>query len=453
MDREAGTVYNYDDFLFLDFDGGAVFDYSHWNNRDMSEMFERDGKARTLEQAISLPERRAPWSIEKGEAREEVRQFVEDELRLPSNAGGMSTPMQTVIGQMVTAAIYKVSFFERVFHRRDNRVVYKKIAWRPQQTCSVLRDPRTGAFRGFKQHPVRYGPHDTKEVRIKPETALVHFNGQHRDPVNGVSEFEVVFNCYQVKQKIRFLWFQFLESQSLPKTIVYGTSPAEADKAARRLIGLKQGGVVGMVKGQHEHAVLESSGAGAQQFQAAMSYLDQEASGSLLAQFTDLGAAAKNGAGSFALSKDQTDFFLMSRQASLDEKALTLNQYLLPDLVRYNFGPNEKIPQFRFGRVSETEIDTTVSLLQGLAAARPSAAPHEFVAELTERTAEYLDLDTTKVKDGLKEAAEQAKKMAEMAPAPGPQTQETNKRVAEVAGPVQAATNAVKRKQRKQQEQ
>lgn len=440
LDKEEGTAFDQTSILFTSFDGGGVFNYDQTNLRAYDQMLDRDGKARTLEQVLTLPVRSANWSIQRGEAQRKVADFIDRAISAPANNGGMSTPLNTVVAQMLGAVTQRKAFFEKVLTERAGGIIYDKVAWRPAGTCAIVRDAKTAAFQGFRQMPVRL--EDTDEIEIPAERAFVYIHGQNRNPLEGTSDLDIAYWCYVTKQKIRFLWYSFLEGQALPKTVVKADDQTTAREAARDIAKLRQSGVVGVTK-SIEVDTLESSGRGATQFKEALEWLNAEASGSVLAGFTDLGATAASGTGSFALSKDQTDFFLMSRQAVASEMQDTINQYLIPDLVRYNFGPGVASPLFQFAPIAEDDAAAAIGLLQATAQTpiEQSVIPREFFNELIERVAGFLGLSTQIVRDGLeresKQAAAQAvKQTANPAVAP----------VAGMAGAVGAATDAVVRK-------
>ncbi len=451
LDQERGSAFDYDSLLFSAFEDGSVFHYDSTNfARDMQNMLRGDApdpKAQTLESVLSLPIRAAPYYLKQGRARDEVYERLNRILFHQANNGGMSTPMNLIVSQMCNAFVYKKSFFEKVwtvdeFDGRKQGFKYDKIAWRPPTTCAIERDPDTGAFRGFRQMPIRLD--DTDEQRFKPIQSFVYIHGTHRDPMEGVSDLLVTQWCYKTKQKIRFLWYQFLEGQALPKTIVKNADDTAAVNAAKKIIGLKGGGVVGITN-DNDIEPLESSGRGAAEFKAAMQWLDSEASSSVLAGFTDLGATAAAGTGSFALSKDQTDFFLMSREAEKREMQDCINHYLVADLVRWNFGPNEVAPTFEFGPINEDDAASAIALLQATAQTpvNQSVLPQEFFDELALRVAGFLELDVVRVKDGLERARKEAEERAAASPDPAVAA---NPQVAGVKAATDVATNAVQQK-------
>lgn len=443
MDKEEGTAYSPQDLLFQDFSDGEVFVYDDLEDRQIKSMLKRDGKANTLERVLTLPIRSAPINLSKERSEEEVYDFVHNVLFEPESSGGMSTPLPGVIAQMAQAVGWRKAYFERVWTEKTlggtSRAVYDKVAWRPPQTCRVLRDKQKGSFQGFAQMPITEG--EEKEKKFKPIRSFVYIHGQHRDPLNGVSDLEIAYWCFQTKQKIRFLWYSFLEGQALPKTVAQAKNLADARKAANELIKLRSGGVVGL-DDQVTWGVLESSGRGASQFKEALQWLDSEASNSVLAGFTDLGATAAGGTGSFALSKDQTDFFLMSRQAVAQEMQDTINAFLIPDLVFYNFGPDAKAPKFEFGPIAEDDASQAITLLQAIGVNQSPVLPQEFYDELIERVAGFLGLNTQTVREGLDKVDLQARAAAARS--------SNNPAAPNIAGPaaaIDAAAQAVARRQ------
>lgn len=449
LDREDGSAFDQDTAMFGAYDSGGIFNYDQTSFiSDMRAMLvgdSPDSKAQTLESVLTLPIRSAPSYINQGRAKDEVYEVINRIITQPANNGGMTTPMNLVIAQMCNAFVYKKSFFEKVWTRdvhRGKGVTYKKVAWRPPGTCAIERDPDTGAFRGFRQMPIRMDNSDEK--KFDPMRAFVYIHGTHRDPMEGVSDLHVTHWCYLTKQKIRFLWYQFLEGQALPKTVVKNDDPTNAQNAAKKLIGLRQGGVVG-ISSDNQVDTLESSGRGAAEFKAALQWLDSEASSSVLAGFTDLGAMAAGGTGSFALSKDQTDFYLMSREAEKREMQDYINQYLVADLVRWNFGPSEIAPTFEFGPIDEKDASSAIALLQATAQTpvNQSVLPQEFFDQLTQKVAGFLELDVTVVREGIERARKEAEDMAANSPDPAIAA---NPAVAGVAAAVDKATNAVQQK-------
>jgi hypothetical protein len=401
---ELGSAYDRDR-LFTQFDDGKYFATRDLLAQDFDEMLRADGKARTLEQVLTLPLMSAEASIEKADGDSGEAEYCREVLERPANAGGMSTPLDLVIGQMTSAVVMRRAFFEKVFEIRDGRVRYSKLAFRPARTCYMLLDKRDYSFKGIKQRFLR--DMATEEVVIPPQKSFVYIHGQHRDPVNGTSALETAWSIWQTKQKIRFLWGSFLENQVLPKATAKDENTRDASdlqRLAERVATLKSGGVVGLGQGQSLDA-LSTAGNGGTEYKQAMDYLDSEMSGSVLAGFTDLTSAASSGRGSYALSESAIDFFGQSVGATLKEMAASLTSWVLADLVMWNFGTSAAVPTFKFGPPAREHVEKAFDLLQALATTTsPTRVPPEFIDMLTEKVATLLGLNADEVHKAIEDA-------------------------------------------------
>lgn len=438
---EIGTQFDVAQRLFGYYGNGDVFDYGEFLSRDVDVMLSRDGIAGALESAITLPLRQAIRSIEKSDGDSGQADFVRSVLMDPEHAGGMSTPISEFIGQLTGAQIHRKSFHEKVWDIRpdDGKLVYHKLAYRPTASCELRRNAQTAAEDGFRQQVWLFGQQGDRKYRntrtpgyvdIPKIRSAVYIHGKHRNPLSGTSEMEIAYWCYQTKMKLLFLWMQFLELQSLPKVLVYGNDDPQAAERAADIASLRSSGVIGMERGPagtKDFDIIESSGKGADQFKEAMAFLESWQTMSLLASFLGLSGAATQGRGSFALSKDQSSFFLMSRQAIAVEMAEFINHKIIGPLVAFNYGVKTSYPEFKFGPLTDDSEQALITLFQTLATAPALQVPNEILDLITERLAGVLNLDQKAVEAAVQkgaqqraEAARQAAQAAQQGPPAGP---------------------------------
>lgn len=406
---ELGSSWS-QDRLFTRIEGNKLFTLPDLDVNGIDDMLRMDGKARALEQILTLPLRFATWQIAPREGDTGEAEFVREALTTPDTAGGMSTPMDLVIAQMTSACLYRVAFFEKVWKVNDaGRVIYDKIAFRSARTCAIPRSLDDQSFQGFEQR-FRKGP-EMVQVLIPPEKAVVFIHGQHRDPLNGISDLDTCRSIFETKQKVRFLWYSFLENQSMPKAIARHdvNDDTAVNDFARRVSTLKGGSVLGLHPGQDVTA-FESSGNGAAQFQAAMDFLTHEQAESTLTGFLDLTARAGGGRGSFSLSRDQSDLYMQGREAILSEMAAVIRTWIVAPLVAYNFGSSAVVPDFTFGKLAEQAAAEAETLLSALATSQSvnPAIPDVFVELLTEKVAGYVDIDVDQVHRAIEAKQQQA---------------------------------------------
>jgi hypothetical protein len=456
MRGELGTEFDRTQ-MFGSYMNGDIFDYGTVTARDYATMLERDGQAAALEAVLTLPIRQASRAIEPGKHDSGEADLCHSVLFAPGTSGGMKTPLQDVIGQVTSAQVYKLAYFEKCFKIReeDGAVAYDKLAYRPPATCELKRDARTGAMDGFRQSVWQFGvqlqPKQSTQfpgyVEIPRVKSFVHVNGKHRQPLTGTSELALTHWVWQTKLKLLYLWFAFLEQQALPKVVVYGQDQREANAKADDIASLRSSGVVGFARdpqGAKSFEILESGGSkGASQFADALSFLETWQTASVLAGFTGLSSLASMGRGSLALSQDQSAFFLKSRQAISLEIAESITHEVIAPLVTLNFGPGASYPRFTFGALSDESGSQLVTLFQALAVAPALQVPAGILDIITERLATFLNLDVDAVTQIVQQGAKDRESQA-VAQAPPGMPPQSAAALGHLAGGTAAATKIAK---------
>lgn len=395
--------------IYAYYENGNIFENGPIETADLEDMLSKDGIGRALDQVLTLPMRSIDWSIKPDTGDKGECDYVKQALTTAPEMGGMETPMETVIGQMTSGVLFKRACFEKVFRVVDGKVAYQNIAFRPPTTVYLARAAKDASFQGFMQWT--WSGLKFIKVIIPRNKAFVFLHGTHRNPLEGISDLDVAYNAWQSKQKLRFLWYLFLETQSSPRTTATHNTNDEkqAGALANTVAKSKGGGTIGLLPGQTV-AVIESNGLGASQYSAAMGYLDQEMLQSCLAGFLGLTSQASghsgmgSARGSNALTEGQSAFYLQSRQAVLKEMAAAIRFGLIRDLVTYNFGLNASCPIFEFGQLAQTDAaDKALSLLQAmLSAATPTPlAPWGFIDELFIKVATLLNMDVDAVTEAI----------------------------------------------------
>lgn len=406
------TPFDSYDRLFASFDQGRVFDYDPGTARAMKDMLRQDGQARKVEQVLTLPIRSAPWEIRKSPGGEAEYQYVKAQLE---------DKLDRMIDQITTAITFRKAYFEISYGLDGDTVTVQSIDYRPPATCEAGWDPKTGAPMGFRQRIANPGGIITIQagqrqrgdlpgyVTIDPERSFVFVHGSYREPIEGISDLDVALWCYETTKKIQFLWFQFLEQQSLPKILAYGDDQPQADANRDAIADAVASGVLGIQRPTDPAAktfdILASDGRGAAQFLEAISYLEGKMSASVLASFTDLAALATHSRnqGSYALSADQSEFFLASRQAVADEMAEAISRDLFKRLCVQQFGADCRPPTLEIGPLSKHDKERSVNMLNALITAPQFNVPPAFMDLLITSTAGYLGLPVDQVAQMVKE--------------------------------------------------
>lgn len=411
---EKGSSFSFDK-VFSGFEDGNVFTYDPATPNRYKEMLSTDGKAASIEKLLSFPIIAAPWEIkgvkgDKGEA-----EFCQEFFQASQRNGGMKGGIEQLIAQVTFAETIRRTFHEKVFTVResDGKYIYDKIAWRPPETCELALNAKSSEIVGFRQMPTwQYNLYDrlipaqsvdkNGWIPIYGNRAFVYVHGAWRDPIDGISSMQVPYWCWETKRKIRYIWYQYLETTSLPKTIVKNEDENLAIENARKVATLRSRDVLGIGL-DNEIETLESSGQGAAQFQAALAWLDNEMSNSVVQHFGELASnGGQSGSGSYALSQTLSQLFLRTRRVVARDIARTITDQIIGDLVRYNFGVDAAIPQFVFGPLSEANEDSVLTMFSALTqTSQAGRMPKEFLDQLTLRVATILEMDPGKVQSQL----------------------------------------------------
>lgn len=395
---QLSNGFTYDDRLYRDYrEFSTVYQYPDIDLRGVREMLGMDGNPRKLEQVLTLPIRGADWEIRgDGPAMELVKTNVEPLI-------------DRLIDQCTSAVSYRKAFFEVTWRMEGAQVVYDQIALRPAVSCEAAFNADSGRPDGFRQQlaPVNQIMDRTLAtmgwIRIPANRSFIFTYGEYREPLRGISDLDVSLYCWENIRKLQFLWCQYLEGQSLPKVVVYGDDPGQAQENADNVADAEASATIPMERpgepNQKAFDVLESSGKGADQFVQAIAYFEGKQTQSVLASFMDLAqSASAGGRGSNALSADQSEFFLAARQAAADELAAQITEGIIRPLVEYNFGPGVAVPSLHIGPLGNRQTDRALSLLTSvIAAPNPDAVPTKFIGSLLTHTATFLGLDGDEV--------------------------------------------------------
>jgi hypothetical protein len=227
--------------------------------------------------------------------------------------------------------------FETIYRRDGQQVYWSYFAPRGQNT--LVRWQLDGdAIKGMVQYNSVY-----QEVTIPMEKGILYRLSYEKNNPEGRSIFRPAWTSYYFWKNISTIEAIGVERDlaGLPRvTMPDGVNPddtdansdaAKANKMVRNVRNDEQAGIVLPFGWQFD---LVSTG-GSRQFDTdkIISRYENRMLMVALAQFLMLGSGDT---GSYALSKDQTDFFVMSVNAVADSLAETFTSYAIAPLLKYN---------------------------------------------------------------------------------------------------------------------
>lgn len=352
------------------------------------KMTKCDGQARGILNAIKYPIKMARPTIKEMDGGTQEVQFIRDNLLGTPAMGGMETSIQTVISRMALAVRDGYKIFEKVWEPREGKIWLKKLAYR-STLCTQFTYDSTGTIKGAKQHT----SFQNKEYDIewdKEKVAYFLYNAEE-NPYMGESDFYPVFYHYDKKHKLYAISHLAYQLNAIPIRI--GKHPAnlgkvEIEKFRAALASL--GTTVTMTFPNTCEIDSFESGRRLTEFLSLIQHHDSMMSRVFLTQFINLGQEGRGG--SFALSQDQSDLFLMSIMSLLFDIAEVFNTQVIPQLIDWNFG-TKKYPKLVFTPFSDTIRTAIMDTFKTILAARFPQVTPELVLELEKKVAEELGLE------------------------------------------------------------
>ncbi len=383
---EAGTI-------------GTITDMMNWlqneviDRRDITLeqlifMTKNDGQARGILNAIKYPVRMARPTITPAEGGDKEAEFVEKNLLKPPSEGGMETSIRTVVGRMAIAVRDGYKIFEKVWERREGQIWLKKMAYRSTLCTKFLYDEH-GDVKGAKQTTTFNGKYYDVEWNKDKIAYFIYNAGEN--PYMGESDFYPVFYHYDKKHKLYAIAHLAYQLNATP--IRVGSHPAnigpkdlEAFRNALRSLG------TATVITYPNNCVVDKfeSDRKLTEFLSLLQHHDSLMSRAFLTQFMNLGQEGRGG--SYALSSDQSDLFLLCLMSLLHDISDVFNTQVIPQLVDWNFG-TKKYPTLGFAPFSDTVRTVIMDTFKALLSARFPEVTPEFVLELEKQVVKELGLE------------------------------------------------------------
>lgn len=416
IDQEVGTAISPKAGMLLN---GEAIDTSKLKISDFVKMRQNDGTARALYSIMTMPVLALPWDLKADDEDTDETQanFAEDALRLPPHKGGMTTPMSLVIADMLRAILEGYRLFEVVWTiNAQGNIVFRKIAPRDNQTLTLRYDSR-GGFNGAKQYA--YIGDTYTDVIIPVERCFLFTYGKEMNPLYGESAFIAAYQHYDEKRKLYYLGRLAAQALSIPPKVGKAPKNAKQDQmdsvaaALNNLVGVNSATV--LPEGFDLANVNLSNGRF--DVMALINHHNAEMARSVLAHFMMLGTGSSTG--SWALSQDQSDMFIMSLKSLVSSVEEHINSYLIPKLIDYNF-ESPKYPKFQFAELTDGMIGVLKDAFLKIMDKAPEGIPDYVIEGIVERMADQLDIEKPDGEKGKSNAIGKSASTKPAAAAPAP---------------------------------
>jgi len=386
-DVEIGTSVN---GLMPSIFGDEFIDTAKVKAKDYKKMLDSDGTVQALYNTIVMPILGSNWTIEpEDDTPEAVKQSdeVEDSLRTPPHKGGMSTPFDLVMAQSLRAVVEGYAGFEKVYTIKKGQIAFRKIAWRDPTTITMRTDER-GGFNGFKQRAFIGSKYE--EINIPVDRSFLFTYGKEFHNLKGRSAFTAAYVAYDKKRRLYYFAEQQAQSDALKTKVVTVKDGAkinqdelDATVAAIDELGFKA--TAGLPAG---YALDTLKSENALDLMPLIDHYNAEMARSVLAMFILLGTGSKSG--SYALSQDQSDFFIQALMSIRKNLESHITSYLISDLYRFNY-ETPKYGTFKFEDITDSTIDLLKQVFVKLT--EKDRLPQEVIDGVVQKVADKLDID------------------------------------------------------------
>jgi phage gp29-like protein len=375
-----------------------------------NKMERSDSQVKATLLMLELPIRSTSWYIkpfDNSRKAKKISDFIEEAL-----FSSMTLSFDDFIKEACTMFTYGHAVFEKVFKLNSKKeLIWSKFATRPQSTIYDIMYDNVGDLKGVQQTLINRG---WQNIHIPIEKLLVFSHDMKQGDYRGRSALRSAYKHWSIKDFIYKLLNIGVERNLVGTPVVklpenFDDGDYERAKAIVTNLRSNEYGGATLPPG-FELDMFE----GKRTLVDVMPYIEYQdtlISRSILAQFMNLGS---NSAGSFALSKDQTDLFLMMLGAIAKNISGIINSHAIKQLVNYNFA-SDLYPELCFRPLGNFKIFETLKLLVDGKLIIPDESLEDYIRDMLELPEKEENDETYVMPDYKTEVLPEDKSVEDMA--------------------------------------
>jgi len=356
--------------------GGYYFEEPNSLFRDetridtIEEMRRMDGTVIAVLNAIKAPVFSTDWRIETESEEEEdqmIAEFVHKQLLEMGDSYGGRT-WNEFLREAFNFLDFGHYVFEIVYDVVDGQIILKDLA--PRIPRSIQNWKLTDGRFGIVQW-IRTDDKTIFNAEIPGDKLLILTNEKEGDDVTGRSVLRAAYKHYKMKDVLYRISAIAAERYGVGIPVVWvpesaGTAEkSEAEEMAKNLRSNQKSFV--LFKGKKDDWVFEiktpNGNPQGAQIDSLIEHHNKQILLSVLANFLGLGT---DGVGSFALSKDQSSFFLKHVEDKARYFTEQINKQVIKRLVDINFGKREVYPKLKFSALGDIDFREMSEVLKTL---------------------------------------------------------------------------------------
>lgn len=321
---------------------------------DYRKMWTNDGKVAALVMLYTLPIRSTGFEVNATDGDKGEADFIRENFTQPMDRGGLATPLAYVIEDMAYAPFEGFRAYEKVWYDYQGGIRLKKLAPRDPLTLEVETDDN-GDLKDVIQN--MWEQTKNRKVSIPPEKMTFVTYNKVVDPYYGDSILKPAWYHYDKKHKLYYIAHVAAEVQTVPPRLLKHNN-MDAGQRAELEDALDRLGLESRISYNKNMAEIEfmDVGSGTKvDIKEMINHHDSQMSKAVLAMWIDLSSEGSS-SGSRALAEPMIDLYLKNVEGIMNLMEDAINYDVIPQLIRWNFGPNASYPEFRFETIrNETE--------------------------------------------------------------------------------------------------
>jgi hypothetical protein len=292
-----------------------------------------DGQVKAALLACELPLRSAHWDIEAASDNKQD-QVIADAVR-DNLFNNMTITFDDFLRHILLMLPFGFSVFEKVWELREGVWCWRKFAPRLPKTIAEWKFDDEGGLAGVKQRTWKGNLY--QDIDIPVDKLLVFTNSREGSNYEGISLLRAAYKHWYYKDQLYRIDGIAAERHGVGLAVFhYPSATPKEDKDAVSAIGERLHAHERAYIALPEEIKFDLQGVAGQlhDIKGSIEHHDIMIVRSILAQFINLGASD---VGSFALSQDQSGFFLMALRAIGKNICDTFNRHAIQQLVDYNW--------------------------------------------------------------------------------------------------------------------
>ena len=364
------------------------------------KMRDTDATLDGLIKIVTYPILAAGYGIkaDDDDVNEEQAEFIRRALFEPTYKGGMETPFSLVLDQMLHAIYDGFALFERVYKLdNDGRLVIKKMARRDATTLTLIRDSK-GGYGGARQQ-AQFGDRSVDVVIPSYKTFLFTYD-KASDYLYGRSILRSAYRNWDKKRKIEYFDSVAIQSRAIKPKILKRISDAlvkgEVSNSKALAMLAKLGEFKSAMSLPYGYDVSELEGGSNDGMHEAIERQNSEMARSFLANFMLSGSQGSANVGSYNLSTNQSNLFMLSLKGLMNLIVEHINAYWIADLIDLNYPVGQRhYPEFYFEDLTSETADFMKSVFNTLI--QKDKVSDDLVIGIEQQVASRLGIDADNI--------------------------------------------------------